>query len=103
MLTYVGGKELVLRQNAVNRGTETGELDLLGDIAEDVVDGKVGAYAVTDGPAFYLVAYSEDLAGHVGAGDDIVFLAKGVLTLCHNEVTILAEIRERMITGLILA
>lgn len=84
-------QRLILCQDAVNRAAKTSEFDLVSHVAEDVIHSEVGANTVADLPALDVVTHSDDFTGHVGTGNNIIFLSEGILTPRNEEVTILTS------------
>ena len=89
------GKNLVLCQDAVDRASQAGRLRLFGDIAVDVVHGKIGADPLADPPALDIRAKCDELSSHVGAWDRVFLLIKRELALGHYEVAVLSCWRDR--------
>ena len=89
------GKNLVLCQDAVDRASQAGCLRLFGDIAVDVVHGKIGADPLTDFPAINIRTKRDELSSHIGAWDRVFLLIKRELALGHDEVAVLGRWQER--------
>lgn len=79
-------KDFILGENTIDRCTESRLLDFVGDVAEDMVCGEVGADALADGPTLDVLACGNNLACQIGTGDDVLLLAERVLTLCDDQV-----------------
>ena len=85
----MGGKNLVFGEHTVNRASQTGRLALRGDVPRDMVYSEVGTDPLADLPVLHGFAHGDDLSGHVGAGNRVLFLEERELALCDEEVTVL--------------
>lgn len=76
---YLRREYLVLRQNAVDRGPESGLHDFRSGVPKNVVGEKVGTDAVSDIPPFDVLSNGDDLAAHVRTWNRVLLLIERVL------------------------
>ena len=71
--TYVGGKRSVLGEDSMSRAARSCNSNSGCNVPVDVVEGEVGAYAITDVPCSDSVSDGEYLPRHVRARDKVIW------------------------------
>lgn len=92
-VTYVSRDDLVLRQDAINLSTQTGVLDVVVDIARNVVESEVGAHAIAHLPMLNVLANRDDFPRHIRARYDVVLLLQRVCAQGDDQVAVLYKSR----------
>ena len=65
----------ILPQYTIYLASETGVLDIFGDVAIDMIDSKIWGDTITDFPTSDISSNCHNLASSVGARNDVLFLS----------------------------